>query len=285
MGAGIASATQRGHPRASRRRRSPRPSSPRPGPHSRGLRAQVEKGRLIPRRRRAASRSSRLPPSWEGFDHCDIIVEAVFEDLDLKKRVFAELDAAARPGAILASNTSTSTSTLSPLRPAVPSSSSATFLPSRPVMKLLEVVRGSSTSAQVLATSMDLARRLNKNRRRLPQRLRLHRQPHVPALPQPGRGHREEGAEPWTVDKALVDWGMPWARSPSATSPVSTSSTASSTSPSSSASAIWWPRLLRIASSIKAASAEVRRRLVRLLRRPQADPRSRRRTATAPLRR
>ena len=171
--------------------------------------AQVEKGRLIPKEAQSRVALITPAPSWEGFDHCDIIVEAVFEDLDLKKRVFAELDAAARPGAILASNTSTldiDALAASTRRPELVVGHH--FFHPAPVMKLLEVVRGSSTSAQVLATSMDLARRLNKtavvsrnafgfigNRMFLPYRSQ------AVAI-------AEEGAEPWMVDKALVDWGM-----------------------------------------------------------------------------
>ncbi len=171
--------------------------------------AQVEKGRLIPKEAQNRIALITPAPAWEGFDRCDIIVEAVFEDLDLKKRLFADLDAAARPGAILASNTSTldiDALAASTRRPELVVGHH--FFSPAPVMKLLEVVRGSSTSAQVLATSMDLARRLNKiavvsrnsfgfigNRMFLPYRSQA-------------IAIAEEGAEPWTVDKALVDWGL-----------------------------------------------------------------------------
>jgi 3-hydroxyacyl-CoA dehydrogenase len=171
--------------------------------------AQAEKGRIIPKEAQSRIALITPAPAWEGFDHCDILVEAVFEDLDLKKRVFAQLDAAARPGAILASNTSTldiDALAASTKRPELVVGHH--FFSPAPVMKLLEVVRGSATSAQVLATSMDLARRLNKiavvsrnsfgfigNRMFLPYRSQ------AVAI-------AEEGAEPWSVDKALVDWGM-----------------------------------------------------------------------------
>lgn len=178
-----------------------------------GLRAafqgQVAKGRIS-----AAEAEKRLAlitpvPDWDGFESCDLIIEAVFEDLELKKSVFAEMDAIARPGAILASNTSTldidalAHCTRRPERVV-----GHHFFSPAPVMKLLEVVRGAATDGEVLATSMALARRLNKtavvsrnvfgfigNRMFGPYRAQ------AVAI-------AEEGATPWEVDQALVDWGM-----------------------------------------------------------------------------
>ncbi len=93
----------------------------------------------------------------------DIVVEAAFEGMDLKKQIFGELDLVAKPGAILASNTSTLD---------VDEIAAATGRPEsvighhfcRPanVMKLLEIVRGKETAEDVIATSMDLAKRLRK---------------------------------------------------------------------------------------------------------------------------
>jgi 3-hydroxyacyl-CoA dehydrogenase len=171
--------------------------------------AQVEKGRLIPKEAQNRVALITPAPNWEGFEQCDIIVEAVFEDLDLKKRVFAQLDAAARPGAILASNTSTlDIDALAACTKRPECVIGHHFFSPAPVMKLLEIVRGAATSAQVLVTSMELARRLNKtavvsrnafgfigNRMFLPYRSQ------AVAI-------AEEGAEPWSVDKALFEWGM-----------------------------------------------------------------------------
>ncbi len=178
-----------------------------------GIRAafqsQVDKGRIS--QEDAEKRLALITPvtDWDGFERCDLIIEAVFEDFELKKRVFAEMDAIARPGAILASNTSTldvdalAHCTRRPGRVA-----GHHFFSPAPVMKLLEVVRGAATDAEVLATSMALARRLNKtavvsrnvfgfigNRMFGPYRAQ------AVAI-------AEEGAAPWEVDQALVDWGM-----------------------------------------------------------------------------
>jgi 3-hydroxyacyl-CoA dehydrogenase len=101
--------------------------------------------------------------SYDGFDQADIIVEAVFEGMALKKQIFGEIDAIAKPSCILASNTSTLD---------IDEIASATkrpemvighhFFSPANVMRLLEVVRGKATGKDVIATSMALAKRLKK---------------------------------------------------------------------------------------------------------------------------
>ena len=101
--------------------------------------------------------------SYDGFDQADIIVEAVFEGMALKKQVFAEIDTIAKPACILASNTSTLD---------IDEIASATnrpqmvighhFFSPANVMRLLEIVRGKATSKEVIATSMALGKRLKK---------------------------------------------------------------------------------------------------------------------------
>jgi 3-hydroxyacyl-CoA dehydrogenase len=125
--------------------------------------ATVQKGRLT--QQQMDERLSRIEPTlaFDRFAEADIVVEAVFEGMALKKQVFAELDKAARPDAILATNTSTLS---------IDEIASATTRPDRVigthffspanVMKLLEVVRGKRTGADVMATAMDLAKRLGK---------------------------------------------------------------------------------------------------------------------------
>ncbi len=101
--------------------------------------------------------------TYEGFDRADVIVEAVFENMALKKAVFTELDAIAKPDCILATNTSTLD---------IDEIASATkrpemvvghhFFSPANVMRLLEVVRGKATSKPVIATSMALGKKLKK---------------------------------------------------------------------------------------------------------------------------
>src|SRR3954469_1175798 len=101
--------------------------------------------------------------SYDGFDQVDIVTEAVFENMDLKKSTFAELGRATRPDCILASNSST----LDIDQFAQASGRPAQVLghhyysPAN-VMKLLEIVRGRETSKEVIASSLKLARKLNK---------------------------------------------------------------------------------------------------------------------------
>ncbi|WP_135469166.1 3-hydroxyacyl-CoA dehydrogenase NAD-binding domain-containing protein [Crenalkalicoccus roseus] len=93
----------------------------------------------------------------------DLVIEAVFEDMGVKKEVFARLDKAARPGIVLASNTSTLD---------IDEIASATgrpelvcgmhFFSPANVMRLLEIVRGRKTSAETLATAMDVGKRIGK---------------------------------------------------------------------------------------------------------------------------
>ena len=123
----------------------------------------VNRGRLT--EQQMNERLSLITPTLDYADltEADIVVEAVFESLDLKKTVFAEIDRVAKATAILASNTSTLD---------IDQIASATGRPERVIghhffspaniMKLLEIVRGKATADDVIATSMDLAKRLRK---------------------------------------------------------------------------------------------------------------------------
>src|SRR5437667_12226534 len=103
--------------------------------------------------------------SYDGFKDVDIALEAVFEGMDLKKQVFAELDKVTRPDAILASNTSTLdidaiASATSPSRQQQVIGHH--FFSPANVMRLLEIVRGKASTPAVIATSMALAKTLGK---------------------------------------------------------------------------------------------------------------------------
>lgn len=123
----------------------------------------VSRGRFT--RASVVQRMGMITPQtgWEGIGEADIVVEAVFEDMALKKQVFQEIDAVARPGAILATNTSTLN---------VDQIAAATsrpqdvighhFFSPANVMRLLEIVRGEATRKDVVSTSMALAKKLKK---------------------------------------------------------------------------------------------------------------------------
>jgi len=99
----------------------------------------------------------------QGVEGADIVVEAVFEDMGVKKQVFAELDRLAKPGAILATNTSyldIDEIAAATSRPG--DVLGMHFFSPANVMKLLEVVRGSQTSPAVIATASDIGKKLAK---------------------------------------------------------------------------------------------------------------------------
>jgi 3-hydroxyacyl-CoA dehydrogenase len=101
--------------------------------------------------------------SYDGFDQVDIVTEAVFENIDLKKATFAELGKVTRPDCIVASNSSTldiDQFAQASGRPAQVLGHHY-FSPAN-VMKLLEIVRGRETSKEVIATSLKLAKKLGK---------------------------------------------------------------------------------------------------------------------------
>ena len=90
-----------------------------------------------------------------------MVIEAVFEGMALKKEVFAELDRVCKPGAILASNTSTLNIDEIAAVPSHPSSVIGThFFSPANVMRLLEIVRGKATGNEVIATCMQLSKKL-----------------------------------------------------------------------------------------------------------------------------
>ncbi|HYW37774.1 MAG TPA: 3-hydroxyacyl-CoA dehydrogenase NAD-binding domain-containing protein [Terriglobales bacterium] len=147
--------------------------------------------------------------NYDAFSGVDMVIEAVFEGMALKKAVFAELDRACRQGAILASNTSTlniDEIAGATLRPEAVIGTH--FFSPANVMRLLEIVRGKKSSKEVIATCMQLSKNLGKigvlvgncrgfvgNRMFGPYR-------------REAQFLIEEGAEVEVVDKALVDFGM-----------------------------------------------------------------------------
>lgn len=171
--------------------------------------SSVSKGRLT--QQSMDERLALIQPtlSFAGFSGVDMVVEAVFESMELKKQVFAELDRVCKAGAILASNTSTLS---------VDEIASATsrpelvigthFFSPANVMRLLEIVRGRATSKEVISTCMQLSKKFGKvgvlvgncmgfvgNRMFGPYR-------------REAQFLVEEGAAVEDVDKALIDFGM-----------------------------------------------------------------------------
>ena len=121
------------------------------------------KGRMTAQQ--VEQRMALLTPSleMESLGQADLIIEAVYEDMGIKKEVFGKLDAIARPGAILASNTSFLD--LDEIASATARPESVVglhFFSPANVMRLLEIVRGAKTSNAVLATALKVARTIAK---------------------------------------------------------------------------------------------------------------------------
>jgi 3-hydroxyacyl-CoA dehydrogenase len=171
--------------------------------------ATVKRGRLTAEA--AGERMARITPelSYDGVATADLVIEAVFENLELKTHIFRELDAVAKPGAVLASNTSTLDIDLLAAATSRPQDVVGLhFFSPAHIMRLLEVVRGPRTATEVLATALAVAKRIGK----------------VPVVVGNCRGFVgnrmmfpymyeaqflvEEGATPEQVDRALTDFGM-----------------------------------------------------------------------------
>ncbi|MCT9811367.1 3-hydroxyacyl-CoA dehydrogenase NAD-binding domain-containing protein [Acidovorax sp. Be4] len=170
----------------------------------------ARKGRITPQaiEQRMALLSSSL--DLQDLAQVDLVIEAVFENMAVKKELFARLDGICKPAAILASNTSALDLNEIASATARPESVIGLhFFSPANVMKLLEVVRGARTSDAVIATAMQLARKIGKvavlvgvcpgfvGNRILAQRQREANQLIL------------EGAMPWAVDRVLYDFGFP----------------------------------------------------------------------------
>jgi 3-hydroxyacyl-CoA dehydrogenase len=156
-------------------------------------------------------RLARLTPSIavESLAQADVVIEAVFEDMAVKQAMFRELDRVAKPGAVLASNTSyLNLDALAGVTKRRSDVVGLHFFAPANIMRLLEVVRGQSTAPDVLATALALAKTIRK----------------LPVVARVGEGFignrifsayriqcelmLEEGAYPSDVDSALVAFGL-----------------------------------------------------------------------------
>jgi 3-hydroxyacyl-CoA dehydrogenase len=169
----------------------------------------VKRGRFSPQD--VEERLKRIKPtlSDDDFSNVDLVIEAVFEGMALKKEVFKELDRVCKRGAILASNTSTLSIDEIAASTSRPEFVIGThFFSPANVMRLLEIVRGKATSKEVIATLMQLSKKLGKvgvlvgncrgfvgNRMFGPYR-------------REAQFLVEEGASIEAVDHALTDFGM-----------------------------------------------------------------------------
>jgi 3-hydroxyacyl-CoA dehydrogenase len=147
---------------------------------------------------------------FEALADCDLIIEAVYENMDVKKEVFAKLDKIAKPGAILASNTSYLN--INEIAASISRPQDVVgmhFFSPANIMKLLEVVRGDKTAPDVLLTAMQIGKKIRKvpvvagvchgfigNRMLMPRQIEATKL-------------LLEGATPEQVDRVHVEFGMP----------------------------------------------------------------------------
>src|SRR6185436_6084911 len=125
--------------------------------------ATVSKGRLTQDAMDKRMSLFKGVTRYEDIKDVDIVIEAVFEDMAVKKQVFAELDKVCKPGAILASNTSTlDVNEIAAVTSRPQDVLGLHFFSPANVMKLLEVVRATKTSKETLATAMKLSKSIKK---------------------------------------------------------------------------------------------------------------------------
>jgi 3-hydroxybutyryl-CoA dehydrogenase len=127
------------------------------------LAKSVEKGKMTAEQKSGIMGKIKGTTKMEDLKDVDYVVEVVLEVMDVKKKVFAELDALTRPEVILASNTSSMS--LTEMATAVKKPDKVVglhFFNPVPLMRLVEVIRGMRTSDETVAVSMDLAKKLGK---------------------------------------------------------------------------------------------------------------------------
>lgn len=170
----------------------------------------IQKGRMTLETKAAVMARFSGSISYDALAKVDVVVEAVFEDMSVKKAVFAELDRVCKPGAVLATNTSyldIDEIAASISRPA--DVVGLHFFSPANIMKLLEIVVPAKVSADVVATGFELAKKLKK----VPVRAGVcdgfigNR---ILAVYRQAADHMmEDGASPYQIDKAVRDFGYP----------------------------------------------------------------------------
>src|SRR4051812_6067175 len=171
--------------------------------------SSIKRGRLTTEQVDERVGRVRVQTGYDATSSADLVIEAVFEGMDLKKEVFAAIDHFAKPGCILATNTSTlDIDEIASVTQRPESVVGLHFFSPAHVMRLVEIVRGNETSTQVLATALAFAKRLGKvgvvvrngpgfvgNRMMFPYMYEA-------------QFLAEEGATPEQVDGVLTHWGM-----------------------------------------------------------------------------
>ncbi|MEJ1172520.1 3-hydroxyacyl-CoA dehydrogenase NAD-binding domain-containing protein [Variovorax sp. CCNWLW235] len=170
----------------------------------------IAKGRMTPEAKAAVMARFSGSTSYDALAQADIVVEAVFEDMGVKKAVFAELDRVCKPGAVLATNTSYLD--IDEIAASIKRPQDVVglhFFSPANIMKLLEIVVPAKVSADVVATGFELAKKLKK----VPVRAGVcdgfigNR---ILAVYRQAADHMmEDGASPYQIDEAVRNFGYP----------------------------------------------------------------------------
>jgi len=171
---------------------------------------QVQKGRLTQEEAWQRAQSITFSDDWNQLAGVDLIVEAVFENLEVKAEVFRRLDSVAKPDAILATNTSTldidklAGETKRPDRVV----GLHFFVPAN-IMPLLEIVRGFKTSPQVIATAFKLGKTLRKKAVLSGNAFGFIGNRMIFDYLREANAIAEEGVTPWRIDSVMKKFGFP----------------------------------------------------------------------------
>lgn len=172
--------------------------------------ATAKKGRMTAEQVEGAMGLLTGTLSYDDLADCDLIIEAVYENMDVKKQVFTKLDEVAKAGAILATNTSyLNIDEIAAVTKRPEAVLGLHFFSPANVMRLLEIVRGAKTGASELATAMALSKKIKKiavvagvcdgfigNRMLMPRQVQANELV-------------MEGADYWHVDEVIVNFGFP----------------------------------------------------------------------------
>jgi 3-hydroxyacyl-CoA dehydrogenase len=172
--------------------------------------ATLRKGKLSQQEHDARLGRIRYATSLDAVAGVDLVIEAVFEEMGVKQEVFRELDRLARPGTILATNTSTlDIDAIAGVTSRPQDVVGTHFFSPANVMKLLEIVRGAKTSPETIARALGIAKQLKKvgvvagNCDGFIGNRMLHQYTREAGF------LLEEGATPQRVDKVIKDFGLP----------------------------------------------------------------------------
>ena len=172
--------------------------------------SQVKKGRITAEKAKENIEAIRFATGYAEIANVDLVIEAVFESMAVKKDVFAALDKALQPNAILASNTSTlDLDEIARVTSRPDKVLGLHFFAPANIMQLLEIVRGSQTAPETLATAMALAKKLKKKGVLSGNAFGFIGNRMLFDYIREASFLVEEGATPAQVDAAIRDFGFP----------------------------------------------------------------------------